>query len=447
MTTITLQGVKLTYQGDDVVSVGTSTAVLTMNSANSTFSYSTIGTETFPDVDITDNLTQVYLDGQSADYIESTFSEITTSLGAVTWPGGTTTAFVVAWDTGPNSSTDLIFKLAGASIPPINSVSDWNAFENSITNMGPATGMFAPGQNIKWTEFDDLTLTEDDRFFGTDGSDLFNGGIGDDFFNSSRGNDTYKGGKGFDQVSYAGDSAGVTVKLGAGTATDGFGNTDTLASIEMLRGSQFADTLVGNAGRNIIRGLDGNDTLNGAKGRDEVRYDLDEDLGGASGVRVNLKTGTATDGFGATDTLKNLEDVRGSGSRDIITGSGGRNKLDGQAGNDKLNGLGGKDTLIGGNGKDVLNGGAGDDKLTGGGKADTFVFAGKFGNDTITDFKTAGTAEKIDLAKIAAITGFNDLKTNNLSEVGGNAVIEVAANSITLEGVAMADLSGNDFIF
>ena len=447
MTTITLQGIKLNRLDDDVVSVGTTTAVLTMNSANSTFSYSTIGSEAFPDVEITDNLSQVYLDGQSADDIENTFSEIFTSLGTVAWSGGTTTALAISWETGPTSDIDLIFVLAGAPIPAISSVSDWNAFEGSITSEGPATGAFAPGANIKWTEFDNLSLTEDDRFFGTDGNDMFNGGIGDDFFISSRGNDTYKGGKGIDQASYAGDSAGVTVKLASGTATDGFGNTDTLAGIEMLRGSQFADTLVGNAGRNIFRGLDGNDTLNGAKGRDEVRYDLDEGFGGTSGVKVNLKTGTATDGFGATDTLKNFEDVRGSDFRDIITGSGGRNKLDGKAGNDKLTGLGGKDTLIGGNGKDVLNGGAGDDKLTGGGKADTFVFAGKFGNDTITDFKTAGTAEKIDLAKIAAITGFNDLKNNNLSEVAGNAVIDVGANSITLEGVAMADLSGNDFIF
>ena len=448
MTTITLTGIKLNYVDGDVVSVGTATAVLTMNSATQTFSYAVIGGEAFPDVDINDNLTQVILDGQNADDIERNLSEITTSLGTVTWSGGTTTALAVSWETGLNSDTNLIFLLGGTPIPSIDSVADWNNFDDSISVAGTATGAFAPGTNILWTEFDHHTLTEDDTLYGTRGQDILFGGIGDDFFYSSRGNDTFKGGKGLDQVSYAFDKIGVTAKLGAGTATDGFGHTDTLVSIEMLRGSLFDDLFVGDGNRNIIRGLSGDDTMNGAKGRDEVRYDKDQQYGGNAGVKVNLKTETATDGFGDTDIIKNFEDVRGTNFRDIVTGSGKRNKLDGQSGNDKLSGLSGNDILLGGNGRDVLIGGTGNDKLTGGGKADKFIFAGNFDADIITDFNTAGTGERIDLSGVGSITGFSDLKNNHLSNVGGKAVIDAGGgNTITLNGVVKGDLSADDFLF
>ncbi|MAU95182.1 MAG: hypothetical protein CMP81_04715, partial [Fulvimarina sp.] len=56
-------------------------------------------------------------------------------------------------------------------------------------------------------------------------------------------------------------------------------------------------------------------------------------------------------------------------------------------------------------------------------------------------------AEKIDLSAVTAITSFADLAANHLTQVGGNAVITDGFNTITLNGVNIADLDAGDFIF
>ena len=72
---------------------------------------------------------------------------------------------------------------------------------------------------------------------------------------------------------------------------------------------------------------------------------------------VDLSVGIAQDGFGGTDTLVNIEQVRGS--------EFGDDTLIGDAGNNRLEGRDGNDTLIGGEGFDDLRGGSGDDTLDG----------------------------------------------------------------------------------
>lgn len=54
------------------------------------------------------------------------------------------------------------------------------------------------------------------------------GGSGNDWIVGGQGNNTIDGGAGSNTVSFAQDPAGVTVDLATGTATDGWGNTDTL---------------------------------------------------------------------------------------------------------------------------------------------------------------------------------------------------------------------------
>ena len=445
MTTLTVPVLKVVYDNDETIFAGPSTAILTFDSPDETFSYQLDNNEPFPQVGIVDNLTQLILDGID----RRDFSlDVEGFLGTVTWPGGTTTALVASWVTVDGIDTDLIFLLDGDPLPEIDSPAEWNAFDDSITSAGPATGRFAPGVDILWAELDGATLTEDDEFSGRAGRDRFDGGVGDDYFESSAGNDTYLGGPGFDQVSFASDPAGVNVDLGAGKATDGYGDTDTLKGIEMLRGSAHDDVLAGAGGRNVLRGLNGEDDMDGGKGRDQVRYDRDANYGGTEGVNVNLKKGTATDGFGANDRLSKIEDVMGSDANDRITGSGGANDLQGLDGNDRISGLGGKDLLRGDDGNDILDGGAGDDGLYGGTGNDRFVFAGSFGSDTIFDFETAGKREKIDLSDVSGIRNFRDLKKNHLSNSDDGAVIDDGdGNFILLEDVFRADLSSNDFLF
>ena len=90
-------------------------------------------------------------------------------------------------------------------------------------------------------------------------------------------------------------------------------------------------------------------------------------------VFVDLSAGIAQDGHGGTDTLVNIERVRGS---DL-----GDDTLIGDAGSNKLEGRDGDDTLIGGEGFDDLHGGSGDDTLDGGVGQD--FLNGAAGNDVL----------------------------------------------------------------
>lgn len=228
----------------------------------------------------------------------------------------------------------------------------------------------------------------DDLIAGLNGgNDTVYGNGGDDFIKGDAGNDQIFGGAGqdtyslnetfFDQTS----KRGAVVNLATGTATDSWGGTDKLNSVENARGSRFSDQITGTGGSNQIEGLKGFDTLSGGAGFDTLRYDNDANHGGTRGVTVNLATGTARDGWGATDTISGFEEVRGTARSDTLTGNTSNNELQGMAGNDVLNGGGGDDTLVGALGADTMTGGAG---------RDSFVFGQWEGpqdpNDVIKDF-------------------------------------------------------------
>ena len=254
------------------------------------------------------------------------------------------------------------------------------------------------------------------------------------------GDDKLDGGAGIDTAKFNGVAAAVNVDLAKGTVT-GQG-ADTLVNIENVIGSNFDDTIAGDAGKNIIDGGLGNDTLDGRDGTDTVSFQSS-----TAGVTVNLSKGTAT-GEG-TDTLRSFGNVIGSNQNDTIIGSNGDNVLDGRGGFDTMQGLGGNDTyivdlsgdvvieapgqgtdtvlasvdytlgagqsieilkttnpgdvapinltgnelsqaIIGNAGPNFINGGGGNDMLTGLGGADTFVFNtalnAKTDVDSITDF-------------------------------------------------------------
>ena len=218
-----------------------------------------------------------------------------------------------------------------------------NASGAVIVNLAAGTATGADGND---------TLLNIEGARGSKFADLLTGGkVANDaleFFMGQDGNDTLDGGSGYDRADYNLSTAGVNVTLGGagnGTASDGYGTTDTLISIEGVRGSAFNDTLTGSNDAGIyetFEGREGNDTLNGQGGTDQADYKTSK-----AGVTVNLATGTASDGFGGTDTLSNIEDVRGSRDfNDSITGSSANNKLDGLGGNDTLGGGLGTDTAV-----------------------------------------------------------------------------------------------------
>jgi Ca2+-binding RTX toxin-like protein len=223
---------------------------------------------------------------------------------------------------------------------------------------------------------------------GTNGHDVLpappGGGVvcgllGDDVLVGGPGDDALLGGGGdHDHASYAGSGGPVTVDLLAGTGTGNGEGDDTLAGIEWLDGSPFADSLsgraadetfVGGGGADVIDGRAGDDVIVGGPGPDT----LDGGLGGGDSagygnalrtVRVDLAAGTAT-GQGA-DTLEAIEDVNGSPFADVLLGNAKANELYGGSGTDVLVGRSGSDTLKGWRGADTLHAGGGDDTLLGG---------------------------------------------------------------------------------
>ena len=68
------------------------------------------------------------------------------------------------------------------------------------------------------------------------------------------GADTLQGNAGYDTLSYADSNAGVTINLLASTTTGGHAAGDVISGFEALIGSDFNDSLRGNAGDNEIEG-------------------------------------------------------------------------------------------------------------------------------------------------------------------------------------------------
>jgi Ca2+-binding RTX toxin-like protein len=227
------------------------------------------------------------------------------------------------------------------------------------------------------------TLLNIEMVIGTQAADSITGDIYGELFQGFNGNDTIDGGGGNDEIRYNQETGtfAVNVNLTTGIATDTYGSTDTLINIENVRGTSRADTIVGNALNNNLRGLSGADTLNGGDGIDTVDYRRDVDAGGGASIRVNLTTGIARDGFGFTDTLISIENVGGTNFDDRVVGSADANLIRLLAGNDYLSGLDGNDTLEGGEGNDILLGGDGTDSLLAGDGAD--YLTGGLGADVL----------------------------------------------------------------
>jgi Ca2+-binding RTX toxin-like protein len=237
--------------------------------------------------------------------------------------------------------------------------------------------------NLTGSAYSD-TLTGDvhnNLIVGSNGDDSLYGGGGNDTLDGGDGNNSLDGGAGTDTATFADAGSGVNVSLMiVGTQNVGGGNTDTLANIENLTGSNFNDTLEGNAGDNV---------LDGGKGTNTVSY-----ADAASGVNVNLGLTTVQNTGGAgNDTLKNFTGLTGSAFDDVLTGSTKNNTITGGLGND---------TITGGKGADVLTGGAGADHFVYTALTDSTVAAN--GQDAIRDF-SHGQGDKIDLSAIDAITG------------------------------------------
>ncbi|MEW6678692.1 MAG: carbohydrate-binding domain-containing protein [Pseudomonadota bacterium] len=243
------------------------------------------------------------------------------------------------------------------------------------------------------------TLTGNDAknsILGQAGDDILYGKGGDDWLVGGAGADLIDGGDGRDWAVYSGSSQGVNINLALNAAQGGDAQGDTFNSVEMVFGSNHDDTLVGDAGNNILQGAAGNDLLDGGTGRDSASYYSSQ----GDGV-VDLAAGTASDGYGGTDTLLNIEDISGSNlGNDRLYGDAYANSISGNGGNDELHGRAGNDWMHGGLGNDLLVGGTGNDTLLGAQGNDIYLFQRGDGSDTWTDYDT--TPGNVDVARFGA---------------------------------------------
>ena len=270
----------------------------------------------------------------------------------------------------------------------------------------------------------------------TNYAEAFQGGLGDDTIDggaiSGSGYSIENGSGNSNIVTYSSASTAVHVDLSLGIATGGAGN-DKLLNINGVLGSNYADTIKGSNSTVLVEffeGGAGNDTLDGGPGLDIAGYQ-----GSSASVTVNLNTGSASDGYGGTDKLINIEGIDGSNNSDTLTGDAAANFIFGNYGNDTLTGNEGNDTLDGGPGDDIFYGGAGNDSMLGGAGADDF-FADA-GNDTIdggaildsenfTDrnkvkFSNSPKAVVVNLATGVAQDGFDGVDTlKNINYVVGS---------------------------
>jgi Ca2+-binding RTX toxin-like protein len=226
-----------------------------------------------------------------------------------------------------------------------------------------------------------------DTLFASTGDDWLIGGAGDDWLIGGRGDDAINGGGGFDSVDYsrdaaAGGTAAVGVYLSSNIVVDGFGNYDTIATVEDVVG-----TNVNNAGYNdIIFGTDGSNAID-ARGGGDIVVALD-------GADV-IYGGRGTDaiyGGGGADTLVGSDFISAfSGEIDYLISEGGNDTIYvGTAGTAYIDGGSGGDRIYGGSGTDYVLSGSGFDVATLGGGVDLVILyaselvAGDY--DTYTDF-------------------------------------------------------------
>jgi hypothetical protein len=212
------------------------------------------------------------------------------------------------------------------------------------------------------------------NFIGGAGNDGYSAGSFNDYFTGRAGDDLLEGDFGYDRANYGAATGAINVQLAAGTVDgDGSVGHDTLRSIELVTGSNFADTFnatgfstaSANSGSavtnntlgqfNEFEGRGGDDIITG-NGQTRVSY-----YHATSGVTVTLTEGswsvTNPSGAGGEawgdasvghDTFTGgINQIRGSNFADTFNGTtnpaGTAENFEGMGGNDTINGGGGFD--------------------------------------------------------------------------------------------------------
>jgi Ca2+-binding RTX toxin-like protein len=224
---------------------------------------------------------------------------------------------------------------------------------------------------------------------------------------------------------YMDDPAAVTVNLASGTATDGWGDTDTLSNIHEITGSDHNDSLTGSSGNDRFHGTRGDDTIDGGDGWDWLSYGWlnyqgKSDTDGFNGVNVDLSLMKA-EGFGTagklfTDTLSGIQEIWGSEFNDTLIGDGSDN---------------------------LLSGSEGSDTLTGNVGNDQFFFTHADSEDSVTDFMVTGNNDTLVFDEAWSL----DFEARGRTIYRNSATSKVDPTAAQIAGVtAAADESWSDVV-
>ncbi len=358
------------------------------------------------------------------------------------------------------------------------SSSDGSTAVGTFTVTIDPTGETIEGKNVGETL---VGTAWNDTIDGNGGGDVLRGGSGDDVMDGGAGNDT---------GDFSDRTGRVVVTLrsvGTTTATVGASERDTLTDIENVIGGSGDDKLIGDGASNIIAGGPGSDLIDGGVTGPGDPTDVADFSTTPGPVVLSLDAngrGTASTGSGA-DTLKAIEDIRGSARGDTLASARTYARFEGGPGGDRITGNGkfhrvvyehaknavkvdlkagvacnvtsckgteGRDiltniiwatgsrspdgdVLIGDDQKNVFDGLEGPDTMTGGKASDEFFYwavaDSPFANpDVITDFSTAkGSADLVNLCKLGKLTSvtgaFTGTRQMRLVKAGSTTRLEV----------------------
>ncbi|MGL5628356.1 MAG: calcium-binding protein, partial [Plesiomonas shigelloides] len=273
---------------------------------------------------------------------------------------------------------------------------------------------------------------------GEGSNDVLNGLAGDDLLVGGAGNDTLNGGDGQDTLQ--GDAGNDRLDGGLGADAMAGGSGDDTYLVDHV-GDLVTEAL--NGGTDVVQTTLGSYVLT-----DNVEQLVFSGLGDFSGTGNGLAN-TLTGGAG-NDALFGLggnDRLLGGNGNDLLDGGDGVDNLQGGSGNDTLVGGAGADTLLGGAGDDILVGSAGNDLMDGNAGSDIFQFGAGFGRDTIAGFDSnpVGRQDYLDISLLGINAG-NFASSVGIAFNGGDALINIGSNSITLVGVNSTTISIDDFI-
>ena len=211
---------------------------------------------------------------------------------------------------GTDDRIDLTGVSSVSTFADVLAIASDDGFGNTVIDFGGGDSIWIESVQVGDLHEDDFIFAEpivgalivgdnnSNTLVGTPGDDTIQGLGGDDLLTGAGGDDLIEGGTGLDRAIYTDAAGAVTVDLAAGTATGAGVGTDTLQSVEAIRGSDFADSYVAsgfgssspNAGSsgtfNSFEGMGGDDSIIGSDTR--ISY-----VSSTGSVTVDLAAGTA----------------------------------------------------------------------------------------------------------------------------------------------------------